>query len=246
MRSLDDAWISAFICGKIKVSLGDLELALQSDPDAWRQILQFLLVSSLSLKLIDDNRKKSITATALEYRIDSMDQDRCSVFRDREFLHNTSKSIDWATLGVYDVVWESGANKAEAIKHRPSGDVAVLPEHITTTTDFVIDHNWADYGATIGLKPTRYDIAQAFFTDKSKGPHITPLMTHKMWLDLTAKAKVSVQRAEENARPVVEPAPAFMAKAKELSRKLALEKARAALDAKKHDLHNERVVQVTR
>ena len=99
-----------------------------------------------------------------------------------------------------------------------------------------------DHGATISLKPTCYDIANDFFLEKHIGPHQTPVLTNKGWLELTNDAVAKVETARANTAQDDQPKAEFMSSAKAENRKRALDKARAALSEKKADLQSKRVV----
>ena len=238
---LDETWTVNFISVNYNLSIRRLEQACTVDPDSWRHLMVFGLVANGSLKMPAECKEKLVCQLALAKRMERMGS-RLLALTDSNILHQAG-GIDWGRLGVYAVTWNA-SGRAESVLHRPSGHEASLAEHVVITKKFTLASNWSDFGATLSLKPTSYNIAEDFF-EAGRGPHSVKLWTgHCKDFDTEAAAMKSKVEKDRKGRAdvTVSSEGEFRKAQKTEQRRQSMQKAREALSAKKDSLANKRKI----
>lgn len=102
LKALDEDWARNYISSRCNISLVLLEQACVSDPDAWRQILVFVMCATTSLRFPKCCMDKCVMARSLDRRVVGAGG-RWKFLTPDTFLTKKTKLIDWAAFGVFSL-----------------------------------------------------------------------------------------------------------------------------------------------
>lgn len=233
-----------FLCGKSQITDELMESALRFDPDSWRQLMQFSLKSTISLRFPKSCKEKAVLARSLARRMADVG-DRLTKISKTSFLVKGSGGIDWLNIGAYSVKFaESG--RAETLTHRPTSTTVPVPEWIFVDKTFALESNWCDVSADL-MKPPVARILCADLFEKEQGPHVVPTISGSSKAFDAIVGEVVAQRTAEKNNHLAETGDGTTSKIKqktrELNRKAGMQKARQELLKKKTDLKRKRSAQ---
>jgi hypothetical protein len=239
LKNIEDEWLCNFLHRNFKFEVGALELVCNSDPESMLQLLIYGMVASSALKLPEACKHKQVMEDSLKM-VFAEHADRLGKMEKKDLINKTSRTLDWLAIGVYSVVFDAKTNLAERVIHRPTGDEALLEDHVRITKAFVLESNWSDHLAAFVLKPSRYLVLDLF--EENSGPHHYTLLTGKAsrFDTIVRQAHAKIQRE----RPAVAGGKKkkFREDEKKVQKQDNMSKARRALSVKKKDLANKRVI----
>jgi hypothetical protein len=242
VKALDEIWVCSYIVKVTPIRLATLEWACANDPDTWRQIVTFLMVLGLSLKLNKVCKEKEVLRVTWDARVLHCGS-RGNLFNDATLLVKETGFVDWSNNGVYTVIFVKDLGKK--LVHRPSGAEVDIPSVLIVDRTFALKSNWSDYDACLVKGPHEFS-CRVMFPDQV-GPN-----TIKIWAgsckefeEATNRARIEVdgaRRAAVRHAVVVAADNTFKATAKAAGRRKSMEKAREALTERKVSLNNKRTV----
>jgi hypothetical protein len=172
-RALDDReggrWLS------VRLHLGSLRDAADACQQAHvarrrfvKQLLQYMLVVSIQLKMPLDCYEGSVATQALARRGAEVGKRMQNAKVDNRTLFSTGK-IDWGRLGVYGLILNA-TDQLVKVQHRPTGDTCdVDPTEPWVTADWDLHENLSDFTAVLSIGLGEWEWCDFF--GKHPGPH---------------------------------------------------------------------------
>lgn len=245
--ALDQAWVAHYLVNRLPISMSLLEKACDYDPEAWLQLLCWMLDCSKTLKLPKVCQQMTVMTLAFDKRVASIGR-RWLNLEAKDIIDENSGALSWASFGVFEVKFDGEKTRAIEVRHRPTQNVAKIPSHVLIDSTFCLSENWLDFGAKVTKKPASYELFHFF--DKATGPFKEESLvgTSKLFNDIAAEAKQELNDGRSSASGLggsrssasSSGQHSFKAATKAASRKEAMLKAREALEQKKQDMQNKR------
>lgn len=206
LGKVDTAWLAAFIADLMHISRAQIELAIDYDEDALKQLLQYLVGLPLCTRLPEACVWKPVLKQFFQDRIALLGKRHTKLNTDGvNFIHSGTGKMSWGSKGVFAFQWDDEAGKATQIIHQPTGCTATPPAHVNITKLFQIQSNWNDHTAVCFLGPAKM-VMKDFFA-KNQGPHLVTQLAPKevkqfieaiyeKYLDDTKKLKSTVDEED--------------------------------------------------
>ena len=165
---LDETWAASWLVANSSLTLKRLEEVCDKDPEGVKQLYIFALVSSLQVKFNQAMRVKAIMNLTFEARAQQCGH-RLGKVNDTNLKHPDRGAINWGVIGVYSPMWEDGVDRLRRIRHKPTGHVGTIPDHVIVDKHFELLQNWDDYEAALVRKPSDFPCKDFFAS--GCGPH---------------------------------------------------------------------------
>lgn len=241
LANMEEVWVASVISEWTGIKAERLAKAKEYDPDAVKQIWCFLLNSSMLLQLPPKFKDKRVALQTLKDRMLAVGN-RAKLLKDAFIKANGQ--CNWL-VGVYELKFE--ATKLKTITHRPTGIVVTLDADVGIDSSFDLLHNWNDSQAELQKgRALRFKLC-AFFGGGACPNLLEPWSGKCKELCLSAEARLQAIREQAAPTGAADDATArSFAEQKEQKRKLATEKASAALQARQEEATKRRRIALTR
>ena len=244
LGALDEDWVAKYLTSKLPLNMEQLEAACEYDPEAWTQLLCWMLRATRTLKIPESCRQIAVLVLAFDLRVEAIGC-RWLGLKANDMVELSTGAIKWTNIGVYEVKFNSEKTKALSVLHRPTQEVAQIPDHVFIDATFSLTFNWLDLGAKVTKKPADHLLCQFF--DDNKGPGVGEVVTgnSKEFNNYATNAVAGVAQGRTNGCRLASSSSSsssrtFKASAKAAVKRESMEKARAALEKKKNDMQNKR------
>ena len=164
LGKVDEGWMVSWVCNKTGFLPAELGKARLQDKDCLQNIVDFLLAATKTLKLPQSCRRKVILCVVLDKRVE-VAGNRHTLVQDHSILKNDKINL---LIFVYKINFVEG--KGKTVCHRPTMDVAQIPEGVAITRDFELVSAHSDFNAHVSNGPHHIYHLFKFFNDK-EGPH---------------------------------------------------------------------------
>ena len=188
LGKVDETWAAAWIVGNSSLTLKTLEKVCDVDSDGVRQLYIFALVAQLSLKLHQSMRVKAVMNLSFISRA-QMCGNRLSRLNDTNVIDPQSGAIHWAVVGVYQPIWDGEDTRLWRIRHKPTGHIGVIPDHVIVDKSVELLLNWDDSEVSLVKKPSRLPCRDLF--EGKRGPWGVPPWQGAKDNNLTALVEVA-------------------------------------------------------
>lgn len=158
LGKFDEAWIVQQLLNRTSLTKAGLTRAKKYDEQTVHHIFAFILSASLSMKLPQDCRSKTVFDRMVDDRVEKVG--RCKSVGDNMIL--ASGQVDWLSKGCYKLVWSAEKTRCVEIVHQSSSATAAVPEHVMITPAYALTNNFSDMQAVVSLAPNNYILAQFF------------------------------------------------------------------------------------
>ena len=244
LGKLDETWAASWLVQHSALTLKVLERVCDVDGDGVRQLMIFALVACLAVKLHAAMKVKAVMSIALQMRHNHCGQ-RLARLTSINLVCPDTGAINWGTIGVYEPLWDAHDERLWRLRHKPSGHVGRIPNHVIVTRDFKLCNNWDDFDATLVLKPSSFPCSDFF--DSGCGPFKVKQWQGSADKNMFALADAAEDQHEEEmnaleAHDVFETPTKFRQTTKAEHKKEGMSAARVALEQKKTQLSNLREV----
>ena len=244
LGKLDETWAASWIVQHSALTLKVLEKVCDVDSDGVRQLFIYALIASLAVKFPHSLKVKAVMSIALQMRHNQCGQ-RLARITSVSLVCPTSGAINWAKIGVYEPLWEEKEERLWRLRHKPSGHIGIIPNHVIVTRDFKLLQNWCDSEATLVLKPSVFPCIDFF--EAECGPFRMMQWSGSNDKNMSALAEAAEQEHEDemarlDAHDVVETPTKFRQTSKSDHKKEAMTAARKALEKKHVEISNLREV----
>lgn len=241
LGKLEESWVAYFVSKLTKQTLAKLKDAQAFEDESLKQVLIFLLVAPLSLRMPPECRNKHVCEEVLQSREKDCGL-RSKLLMPMPFIVS-EKGLNWGACGVYILEWKTGEKSAEAaaVVHRPTRTRVALPAAAVVNKEFCIVSNWDDMNAMLVHGPVKHRISDFF--DKGVGPHSVAVWSGKC-APLVNLAKTIGEANEQlkNQERANEATAEEWGAGKSKRPSAAIEKAREALRQRKADKETKRQV----
>lgn len=223
-------WLAEFLAGMSdrEMSLADFELIDGQDPEAVGKVFRMALQVAKTDPLPRVALERRVTYRMFEERY-AMCGKRLVGWKRKAMAANGT--IDWLKGGVYTPVVHEA--KVVQVRH-VCGDVATIPDYLTITSSFSIQHAWDDTEACFAHGLASFRIMDMF--EANMGPKKHKLSKKAVELKTSAehiKAALDEAEAETLKGTVVLVGEDFGKDQVDAKRKAALEKARERVKRQK-------------
>ena len=168
LGKLDESWTCAWLVANSGISLAGLETVCLKDPDTYKHLLIFALKCSLTVKMPQSCKVKSVCSSSLKSRHEGCGN-RLLQVTDELLVERTNKCANWGAIGVYEPRFVTGNPNCVEMLHRPTKHVAKVPEYVVITKEFSIKCNWDDMEAYACIGKHCKPLCELF--DESFGPY---------------------------------------------------------------------------
>ena len=164
LGKLEEAWTLAWVCKVTGFMPNDMGRGKVMNKDILTNVLEFLLNASKTLKLSQSMLRKVIAARAFDSRLE-LAGNRHLLVRGHQLLKDGQVNY---LIFVYKLTFTR--DKATSVTHRPSKDVALIPDSVSITKQYDITCNWSDMSAAVVLG-THHNYPLHNFFQKGEGPY---------------------------------------------------------------------------
>lgn len=241
LGKLEVAWLAGIAAELAGLSKSDLETALGYDEDALKQMVQFLLVAPMSLKLPPECLYRGVMRKIFMQRHAAAGERAAILKKHKTKLFMATGKMNWAVVGVYRL--DFSGDRAHKITHQPSGLTVDIQSHCLINRDYIMTANWSDQAASCSLGASRF-VLKDFF-EKGVGPNATAAWNgnvKKLKIDAEKELRAHHERVEAlkgRTNNLEEDFSNFSAPSKR-DGGAAAARARAALQKRKTELQHKR------
>ena len=133
----------AWLVSNSSLTLEAIEEVSGKDPYSRRQLYIFALVTSRICKIPQCLGSQPLCSMTLHARHVLCGR-RLSRLRRDALVNEQNGCIDWKHVGFYEAVWEADEERLKTVKHKPTGHLGTIPNHVFVNRDFSLWFNWDD------------------------------------------------------------------------------------------------------
>lgn len=240
LKSIDKTWLSGFICRKLDLDLQVMETASKEDPDTLVQIVESKFNMAPSLRMVQCLEDVEILGKVFE-EVQKHCGTRFAGVTNANVISNVTGMVDWGAHGPFTVKWSK--NMATSVVHRPTGDEAAIPSHVSITKAFGFSTMWSEEYASADLAPASYNLKSFFASDAGPWKHTHYSGNSNVFNALVNGIAQSVHEARQKQAQETNISPSkFMAAAAKDSRAKHMKAAQEALVKRRNDVSAKRTI----